>query len=115
MAEGTFKGTVEICKKSEATRGKFDHLLALPQVGTKPLQSLVEPVARGGTCRLDVLNEVIVRTRAEREQEGEAKAYPRSLPQTMQPKLVGNFGGIHCILEKTPKVSIYSPGKPPSE
>jgi hypothetical protein len=65
MAEAIFERTVEICKKSGATRGKFDHLLALPQVGAEPLQSLVKPVTRGGTCRLDVLNATIVKTRVE--------------------------------------------------
>jgi len=50
--------------------------MALADVGTKPLQTLVEAVSRGCTCSL---NE------------------PSSLPETVEAKFVGDFSGIHGV------------------
>ena len=60
----------------------------------KPLQTLVETVTRGSTCRLDIL----LHRQYGASLALKRRTYPCTLSQAVQAKFVGDFSSVHGIL-----------------
>jgi hypothetical protein len=79
-----------------STIGYWAHLVVtrFAQRVAQPLQTFVETITRGSTCRLDIL----LHGQHKESPVQLARSYPSTLPQAVKTKFVGDFGGVHGVL-----------------
>jgi hypothetical protein len=70
----------------------------LAESGGEPFETLVETITRGSASGLDVLLNMELVMPETMEQGAEGRAYPGTLSQAVEAKLVGNLGGVHGVL-----------------